>query len=184
MRSYIAENNRRKLLLNQSGLFGYWPDARTEGKHQEWKTVVEEIKNQKNSLLLLLGATGWETFGNETSPLHNAISTYNKGIRIMLMDPDSQYLKARAKAVGMNDNDYKNEIIKSINYLKELRKKNHHISLKLYDSLPNWKMIITSKHIHIQYYNNDSHVADCPLYQFYSTDNPGGLYHFHQYVEI
>jgi len=173
---FLHEAASRKDLLNKTGLFEFWPNASITERAPQWAVMADRILASPHTTFNLLGATGWDTFGHSNSPLHKAMENFSGSIRVILMNPDSHRLPARAMSIGMTTAAYKHQIKKSIKFLKELKAKGHFVELKLYGSTPNWKMIFTPRRVWLQHYHNDHHVADCPVYMFYSTQERTGLY--------
>ncbi len=175
--AFFTETARRKDLLEKTGLFEFWPNADRKERADQWNIMSDRILAKPHAFLYMIGSTGWETFGEESSPLHNAVLKFTGDIRIILLNEDSQYLPSRAASVMVTPYEYKRQIRDSIKYLKWLRKRGHHVELHVYDSIPNWKMIFTPKRLWLQHYHNDYHVEECPVNIFYSTEDLLGLYH-------
>jgi len=123
------------------------------------------ITSQKSKILYLSGATGWETFGSEHSPLHKAIYK-SKEIKILLFNPGSADLSKRATDVGIDDTTYKKEIIDSILFLKTVHLKNKKIEVKFYSNYPFWKYIFLDDCAWVWQYPPDAHVNTSPCYAF------------------
>lgn len=164
-------------LTQRVGLFGFSPTAKPDAEIGDWDRLAAEITNPTNRILYVLGATGWDTFGHRKAPLFDPLGVFTGHIRIILMDEASPHLRARAASVGMKEASYKKQIKKSIERIRELHGRGRYIELALYDSPPNWKMIITAQFGWIQHYWRELHVADTPVYLFYATDDQKGLYH-------
>ncbi|MCR4376652.1 MAG: hypothetical protein NUV50_00970 [Rhodospirillales bacterium] len=168
---------KEKLLLQKVGLSEYWEDAHIERRAEQWGALSDCIKITPQAYLNYIGATGWETFGAKHAPLYDAFTNFRGTIRVILMKPDSSSLSARANSVRMTVKGYKNQIIKSAKFLMALRSRGHQVELRYYDSPPNWKMIFSPRRLWLQHYHNDNHVAECPVYLFYATEDMKGLYH-------
>jgi len=175
--SFIAENSRRKSLLTEVGLFEFWPDANVDSREAQWSEMSVRIINPPQTVLKIIGATGWDSFGAKSSPLHDALHSFEGRVFVILMNPESEYLGERAASVSMATATYRNQIRKSLKCLKELKKRGHYIDVRLYNSPPNWKMIFTPLTLWLQHYRNDKHVAESPVYMFYATSDMQGLYH-------
>lgn len=168
----IVDNHRvRRLLLHKTGLFGLWPNADTIDRASDWTDMRKRIYGGNQSRFDYLGATGWDTFANEDAPLHTLFKTFENKIRVILMDPESLFLEDRAYEVNMRPMDYRDEIIKSIDFLTWLHRAGPaRVELKLYSAPPNWKMVISTQTLWLQRYRRSNHVEGCPVYMFNGTD--------------
>lgn len=126
-----------------------------------------QTKNAKTcNLIYILGTTGWETFGDTNSPLHNALSKC-KETKIILLEPLSDIIKERAKSLNISVNNYKKEIYDSVKYLKKLKDIDGvQVELKMYKRKPLWKYIILGEYVWIQQYPKDRRVQSSPCYAF------------------
>jgi len=164
-------------LISRSGLAAHWPHAQPDGGEQgaSWDDLRAEIARPDNTFVSILGANGAETFGRANSPLYETLERFRHQIRIILAHPDAPNTLARAADVGANEEDYRNEIRRSVDRLRTLRQRGHRVSGRFYFAKPNWKMIITPRTMWLQYYEEGGeHVANTPVYRFDAT---GGLYH-------
>jgi hypothetical protein len=81
--------------------------------------------------------------------------------------------------VGTDPKEYKANIEISVRRVRELRRQQHPIEGRYYDGQPNWKLIVTSRTVWMQYYMpNSKHVADTPCWRFDLTSTDDGLYHY------
>lgn len=100
-----------------------------------------------------------------------------------MLNPDSDQVKKRANEIGMSLDEYRNQMIKSLNFLKNIKqKKGNNIKVKFYNNAPFWKFIIleNSEYVWIQQYPNDRHVQDSPAFAFAynKTRNQENIYTF------
>ncbi|MFN4166363.1 MAG: hypothetical protein ACK4GK_17450 [Ferrovibrio sp.] len=174
---FFTEGAQRKGLLSRVGLYGFRESTTIEDAKADVGHFIANINRPDNRILNILGATGWETFGAKNSPLHEAVKNFSGTIRIILIDPTSRFLCDRAGSVGMKEDSYRKQVEKSIKWLTALKAQGKHVELALYDSIPNWKMIFTARAVWLQHYKANIHVAETPVYLFYSTDDQKGLYH-------
>jgi hypothetical protein len=164
-------------LISRSGLAAHWPHARPEGGDQgaSWDDLRAEIARPDNTFVSILGANGAETFGRANSPLYETLERFRHQIRIILAHPDGLNSRARAADLGVNEEEYRNEVRQSVDRLRTLRQRGHRVSGRYYFAKPNWKMIITPRTMWLQYYEEGGqHVANTAVYRFDAT---GGLYH-------
>jgi hypothetical protein len=78
--------------------------------------------------------------------------------------------------VGEKTTKYRSDIADSVKWLKGLSQRNTKVEVKTYDHLPNWKMILTDKHLWLQYYMPNKHVDDSVVYIIYRNNNNSSLY--------
>ncbi len=175
VRTGISSYKRRQL-VQRVGLSGYWPDAKADENSDAWLALRNHIYSQGNSTLYILGATGLDTFGKRGSPLWQSVDEFKGEIRVILLAPDSKHLPLRAKSVGMSEIQYREQISMAINQLTEWKAQGHRVRHYLYDALPNWKILLTSKLVWVQYYRPHQNVQDTPVYQFYATENRFGIH--------
>ena len=176
VRALLSSIDRRHL-VQLVGLSGYWPDAKPDASHAAWVALHNHVSEANNPILYILGSTGLDTFGREASPLWESIREFSGEVRIILLSPDSEYLPERAADVGMTEGEYREEIRAALEQIQRWRDSGHRISHRTYDSLPNWKIILTSRLVWVQYYRHRKHVQETPVYQFYATNGETGLYH-------
>ncbi|MDH5229740.1 MAG: hypothetical protein OEY38_06755, partial [Gammaproteobacteria bacterium] len=88
----------------------------------------------------ILGATGFNTFGNNGSFLFDALQNCTGTISVILLDPseENESAEMRAKALGLDFTDYRKEIVRSVNMLAELKRKGKRVNLYFYKHLPLW----------------------------------------------
>lgn len=162
-------------LVQATGITGFSPHATRLEKKADWVTCNEKIRGNKAIDLRIMGATGWRTFGDKTSPLYKLLEQFHGEVKILLMKPDPSLpaLIDRARELSKTPEEYVEEIKKSIVRLTELKKKGRNISLKLYCQTPIWKMIICNDYMWLQHYCKNKEVENTPVYTFFS-DGDGG----------
>ena len=134
--------------------------------------------------VMILSSTGFRTFADPKSELHQVIQTCRKA-KIMLLNPNSEGAIVRTK--GIPDPDVTPEIFgeqirKSIAFLKLLRSAQKNVRLKLYSNPPFLKMTILGDFIWLQHYQPGLDVQRMPRYVFKHDPNIGSLYFpFYQY---
>lgn len=170
----VIERFRQGRMSAASGMFFYSPNHNNR-KIKKGKKFLKE-KSSKCTHIYTMGATGWDTFGRNDSPLHESLKSCHE-TQIILLSPISDELKQRANDVKQNENKYRNEICKSINYLTTLRARGANpkrIHLKFYSTYPGWKYIFIEPYVWVQYYSPDGHIMNMPVYMY--EDVPKGIY--------
>lgn len=170
----------RRALIRRTGISAYWSHANHKNKHTghecaKWERLREHIRDEQ--AILIWGANGKDTFARSDAPLHDTISSFASGreVRVMLMNPDGNAaLDGRAEGLNITPKDYRAEIDYSLTQLAKWKSEGRNIHVRLYDSAPGWKMILTNRIAWVQYYQASQHVADTPVYEFYS--NRTGLF--------
>jgi len=161
-------NKSRVELLNNSGLFYFRKNAREEDRSKNIELLLEKIGSAKG--IEMIGATGYNTFarcdpGGEKAILREAFEKYVTGeIKILLLNPNAEQTRIRARALEVAIDKYQREIFESIEFLKELKNKGKSVALKLYSQRPIWKMIILDDFLWLQYYDPRFHVERMPVY--------------------
>jgi len=134
--------------------------------------------------IMVLGSTGFTTFADDKGDLHGVIKNCREA-RIMLLNPYSAGARIRAKSIHDPDitlERFREQIAKSIAFLKGLKAAQKNIRLKLYDEVPFLKMAISGDYIWIKHYHAEFDAQLLPEYVFRYDQNPGSLYvPFYQY---
>ncbi|MBU1901880.1 hypothetical protein KKG82_05980 [Patescibacteria group bacterium] len=157
-------------------MFSFWKHHTDEDRQADWQVCVDKIKEA--STLKILGATGWETFAEDGSPLHKAVLSFPGEIKVLLMSPEAECLEKRVSSLGdVSKSDYIAQINKTIDFCKLLRKKSIKIHLKLYDQHPIWKMVIADGFLWLQHYRDRTHVDQTPVYGVYANKEETSLYY-------
>lgn len=179
-RLYVYTSSKN-ILINNSGLFYFRPNAAEKDKKENKKLLLEQIQTAKS--VEMIGATGYNTFAKaehadgRAAILRDALENIVIGdIKILLFHPDGKYARMRASALGIPLDDYKQEIYNSIGFLKELRNKGKSVSLKLYEQKPIWKMIILDDFLWLQFYDLRFHVERMPVYGIYKKKDGESLF--------
>lgn len=167
----------RRNMIHKIGVSAYWESARLPDRRGEWDELSRRIQEAPQGQVNILGAGGWETFGENEGVIEEAIRNFQGHMRIILLNPDSAYLADRAASLGVRKDSYKKLITQSIKYLEQLSSKGGNIELRLYNYPPNWKMIITPKTLWLQQYTPGCHVIESPVYMFYGTKERTGMFY-------
>jgi len=128
--------------------------------------------------LMLIGSTGFRTFVDPKGDLYGVLQSCREA-KIMLLDPESEGAKARAKVIvspEVTEDSLREQIGKSIDFLRRLKASQKSIKLKLYQDLPFLKLAILGDYIWMQHYHGGMDVQMMPEYLFQHGQNPGSLY--------
>ena len=145
-------------------------------KMKERQGFAREVK--------IIASTGFRTFVDPKGPLNQVLQDCREA-KIMLLHPDSMGAEARAKS--MMDADvalprFNEQIRASIDFLKELRSKQHDVRLKLYHDIPFLRLIILGDYLWVQNYHRGIDSRQMAKYVFKYNQDPSGLYvPFYQY---
>lgn len=169
--------DRGKLARN-AGLFNY---IQNKMNKQAEDFIKAESKNSDN--IYIMAASGFDTFTKEDSPLHEHIKNCPAEVRVILLHPESQAVKERAKHLKIDEKKYKETIDKSIKFLTDerntgTRKESFH--LKAYKSYPFWKLIIlvNRNYLWLQQYPDVKNVQDSNGYVFRKIIGSASVYEY------
>jgi len=128
--------------------------------------------------VMVMGSTGFRTFVDANGDLHQVIQNCREA-KIMLLNPFSEGASARAESIlapSTTLESFREQIGKSIAFLKGLKAAKKNIKLKLYDDSPLFKLTILDDVIWIQHYHSGLDVQLMPEYVFKHDQNLGSLY--------
>ena len=160
--------HRQKKTLSSFGVRLFSKHDGAEAKGRDWSLMKKDLvsASAEKSALWVLGATGKETFSGSASPLFDSLRAYEGDIKILLIQPMSFAFNSRCRGLRMSHDGYLEEILDSIDYCRDLLKRGRSVELKLYHTLPIWKMLMMSRVLWVQYYKENMHVDDTPMYCF------------------
>jgi hypothetical protein len=145
------------------------------------KKLKEEHGAGRN--IMLISSTGFRTFVDPAGDLHGVLKN-SREAKIMLLDPMRDGVTARAKSLanpGITPEGFRDQIIRSIDYLKGLKASQKNIRLKLYRDVPLLKLAILGDCLCLQHYPTGLNVLTMPEYVF-KHDQGGSLFNlFYQY---
>ena len=99
-------------------IFYFRPNTRIEDKTENMRFLLKQCKIAKD--ICILGATGYRTFARKDSdsiaPLREVLEDITGEIKILLFHPNGQFTSSRANALGVPIDDYKKEIMNSVNF--------------------------------------------------------------------
>ena len=154
--------------------------ARRRGGFQRRKVRKSKEKQGIARDIKIIGSTGFQTFANPEGDLYHVIQNCREA-KIMLLDPISEGASARAKSLrvpGITPESLREQIIKSIDFLKRLKAVQKNIRLKLYSDVPLLKLAVLGDYIFVRHYHTGLDVRNTPEYVFKHDQNAGGLYTF------
>ncbi len=170
--SRLAEEAGLYALGRASGLIGHARIRKLKEKHGVARNVM------------LIGSTGFTTFVDPAGDLHQVIQKC-RGAKIMLLDPSSEGASSRARSIQSPDitlESFREQIAKSIEFLKGLKEVQMDIRLKLYRDVPLLKLSILGDYVFMRHYHHGVDVQQLPEFVFRHQRNPGCLYNpFYQY---
>ncbi len=147
---------------------------------------VKQLKERQGAGkdVLVMGSTGFRTFVDPEGDLHRVLQTCREA-KIMLLDPLREGAVARAQSIPdpeVSPESFREQIIRSIDFLKGLKALHKNIKLKLYREMPLLKLAILGDYVCVRHYHTGLNVNEMPEYVFKHDSNPGGLYDpFYQY---
>lgn len=128
--------------------------------------------------LMIIGSTGCRSFVESEGDLHEAVQNCREA-KIMLLDPFREGATTRAQSIPVPEvtpEVIREQILKSIAFLKELRAAQRQVRLKLYPELPLLKLAILGDYAFLQHYHTGVNVRQMPEYAFQNESSHGGLY--------
>jgi len=128
--------------------------------------------------VMFIGSTGFRTFVDPKSDMYHVIRNCREA-RIMLLDPYSEGANVRAKSIldpGITLESFREQIKKSIDFLKGLKAVQKNVRLKLYQDIPLLKLTILGDTIWIKHYHTGLDVQMMPEFVFKHDQNAGSLY--------
>ncbi|MEN6621182.1 MAG: hypothetical protein ABFD50_06525 [Smithella sp.] len=138
------------------------------------------LKENKSLLkeVMLLGSTGFSTFANPDGDLHNAIRNCREA-KIMLLNPFGEGANLRAKGIPASEvtpEIFRDQIVKSIEFLKDLNSVQQNIKLKLYSDAPLLKIAVFGDYISVTFYPAGQSANQMSEYIFRHTQDNSDLY--------
>ena len=128
--------------------------------------------------IMIIGSTGIRTFAAPEGELHQVVRNCRQA-KILLLNPFGEGAIARAKSIPdpeITPEVIRDQIMVSINFLKELSLGQKNIKLKLYPDMPLLKLAILGDRAYLRHYHTGLNVRNMPEYVFSSESIHGGLY--------
>jgi len=182
--NFIVRNIKSRRLSRLAQEAGLCDLGRGSGiiEHSRRRRLKERHGVARN--VMLIGSTGFTTFADPEGDLHQVIRKC-RGAKIMLLDPSGEGANSRAKSIQSPDitlESFREQIARSIEFLKGLKKVGKDIRLKLYQDVPLLKLAILGDYIFLRHYHQGIDVQQLPEFVFRHQRNPGCLYNpFYQY---
>lgn len=173
-------------LARFAGLSSFSDHKSQKDKNLDWGECKKNIASAKD--LRIMGATGWATFGDVGTPLHDVVKKFKGELKILLLcnDASADVLLSRAAATNKDPTKYHLEIEKSLAMLRKLKIDfpKRTIEVKLYKKPLIWKMIICNSYMWLQHYwEIEDDVENTPVYTFYSDGGERKTSLFHPFYE-
>ena len=128
--------------------------------------------------LMIIGSTGCRSFVEPEGELYEALQNCREA-RIMLLDPSKDGATTRARSIPdpeVTPEVIREQILRSIGFLKGLRLAQKQVRLKLYPELPLLKLAILGDYAFLRHYHTGLNVRQMPEYVFRNEAEQGGLY--------
>jgi hypothetical protein len=128
--------------------------------------------------VMIIGSTGYRSFVEREGELHEALLNCREA-KIMLLDPLKEGVLMRSRSLPdpeITPEVMREQIIRSIDYLKGLRQAQKTVTLKLYPEMPLLKLAILGDSAFLRHYHTGMNVRYMPEYAFRNQQNHGGLY--------
>ncbi len=172
----------RKLsqMAKTAGLVAATPATALLAKMQGKK--LKEKQGMGRSVMLI-GSTGFRTFTDPAADLHQVLRNCREA-KIMLLDPLKDGVTARAKSLGdpaITPESFRDQIIRSIDFLKGLKACQKNIRLKLYRDAPLFKLGVLGDYLWLQHYPTGLNARKMPEYVFRHDQNGSLFSLFYQY---
>jgi len=129
----------------------------------------KQIKKLKAKLgyereIMVIGSTGLRTFAEPEGELHQVVQECREA-RIMLLNPDGEGAIARAKSIPdpeITPEIIRDQVVRSIDFLKGLKAGQKNIRLKLYPDMPFLKLAILGDYAFLRHYHAGLTSGTCP----------------------
>lgn len=182
--NYIKSVWKDRKLSKMARIAGLVLVSPSRGLFSRWKSRKLKESNGIARDVMVIGSTGFRTLADEKGDLHNVMQNCRGG-RIMLLNPYGEGAEIRSKSILDPDitlERFREQILKSISFLKELRAVQKDIRLKLYSEAPFLKIVISGDYLWLKHYHAGLDVKSMPEYVFKHNQEPGNFYlSFYQY---
>ncbi len=171
---------KRALMARIGGLIRVVP-AKSLLAKRRLKKLKEEQGSGRN--VMIISSTGYGTMADPSGDLHQVLLNCREA-KIMLLNPLKDGVTARAKSLADPDitpESFREQIIRSIDFLKGLRILQKNIRLKLYREVPLLKLAILGDYLCLQHYPIGCNVKTMPEYVFRHDKNQNLFSLFYQY---
>ena len=127
----------------------------------------------------MIGSTGWSTFVNPEGDMHQVIQNCREA-KLMLLNPYGEGAAVRARSIPDPDitpEAFRDQIMKTIDYLRNLKLQQKNIRLKLYEETPLLKLTVLGDYILMKYYHSGLNIREMPEYIFRHSTNQSSMFH-------
>lgn len=128
--------------------------------------------------ILIIGSTGYRSFVLREGDLHESVQ-HCREAKIMLLDPREYGAIARANSIPDPDITpelIREQILKSIQFIREMKNAQKAIRLKLYPDMPLLKMAVLGDYVYLRHYHTGLNIQAMPEFAFKNIQHHGGLY--------
>ncbi len=172
----LKDRKISKMAMTDMGLVLVARESRQTRKLKERHGVARDV--------LLVGSTGSSTFVDPDGDMHNVIQNCREA-KIMLLNPSGEGASVRAKSIPDPDvtpESFRDQIMKSIDFLNNLKDQQKNIRLKLYEDTLFLKLAVLGDYVFVKCYHSGLNGQDVPENIFKHSPNQGSLFHlFYQY---
>ncbi len=149
------------------------------------KRRLKKLKEEQGAgrSVMIISSTGFRTLTEPSGDLHHVLLNCREA-KIMLLNPLKDGVTARAKSLADPDvtpESFREQIIRSIDFLKGLKGIQKNIRLKLYSEVPLLKLAILGDYLCLQHYPAGRNVRTMPEYVFRHDKNQNLFSLFYQY---
>lgn len=178
-----VRNWKTRKLSHVAGTAGLVAAAPPESMLAKLRGRKMKEKHGMGRSVMLISSTGYRTFTDPTADLHEVLRNC-RDAKIMLLDPLKDGVAARAKSLGdpaVTPERFRDQIIRSIDFLKGLKACQKNIRLKLYQEAPLVKLGVLGDYLWLKHYPTGLNVRKMPEYVF-KHDRDASLFNlFYQY---
>lgn len=182
--NFIVKNLTNRKLSGMAKEAGLYSLGRTGGLLD--RSRIRKLKEKQGVLrnVMIIGSTGFRTFVDPSGDLHTVVRKC-RGAKIILLNPSDEGAGLRARSMQSPDisvESFREQIVKSIEFLKGIKEVQKDIRLKLYRDVPLFKLAVLGDYIFMRHYHSGVDVRLQPEYIFRNQRDPGCLYNpFYQY---
>ena len=182
--NYVGRNWKNKKLSKNAMAAGLVLTASTKGFFARRRIRKLKAKQGVARDIMIIGSTGFRTFADPKGEMYHVVQNCREA-KIMLLNPYSEGASARAKSIlnpGVTPEQFREQIKKTLFFLKGLKAVQKNIKLKLYSDMPLLKLSILGDYIWVQHYHSGLDIQRMPKYVFKHDQDHGSLYEpFYQY---
>ena len=144
-------------------------------------TKVRKLKERQgiSKDVALIGSTGFTTFVDPEGDLHRVIKKNCREAKVILLNPFGEGANIRAKSIpdpNVTSEGLKTQILRSMDYLRDLKALQKNIRLKLYQDAPLLKLAILGDYMSLKFYHAGLNSNEMPEYIFRHSQDNGSLY--------